>query len=249
MKARRSSAARRAPVAAPPAPTRERYRPPWMRQRVSDVQHAAIGVQSLIDDVVAGAVRLPRFQRPYVWSDAQIARLFDSIIGGYHVGSVLVWEQSCPAAAAVEIFNGVEVPCPAQPYHRLVVDGQQRIGAIVSAAFSGRFWFDVRAGALVTSDGPWCVPARYPLDRRDDSLVTWYEGHAAAHGVDPMELRDAAIAMYALMGSTAISAVRIPSDWPLVRVVESYRRLATEGTPMAADDLAAGLRRALGDGA
>lgn len=38
-----------------------------------------------------GDIKLPKFQRPFVWEKKDILRLLDSIYKGYPVGSVLLW--------------------------------------------------------------------------------------------------------------------------------------------------------------
>ncbi len=35
---------------------------------------------------------LPAFQREYVWSPEQVAELFDSLVRGYPISSMLFWE-------------------------------------------------------------------------------------------------------------------------------------------------------------
>ena len=35
---------------------------------------------------------MPNIQRPFVWSEEQIARLFDSIMREYPISTLLVWK-------------------------------------------------------------------------------------------------------------------------------------------------------------
>ena len=46
---------------------------------------------SLLSDVTKGNIKIPVFQREYVWADEQIMSLLDSIYQGYPVGSLLFW--------------------------------------------------------------------------------------------------------------------------------------------------------------
>lgn len=48
-------------------------------------------LSSLLSDVARGNIKIPVFQREYVWSDEQIMSLLDSIYRGYPVGSLLLW--------------------------------------------------------------------------------------------------------------------------------------------------------------
>lgn len=43
---------------------------------------------SLLDDVTRGNIKIPAFQRDFVWTDEQILGLIDSIYSGYPVGSL-----------------------------------------------------------------------------------------------------------------------------------------------------------------
>ena len=54
-------------------------------------------VRELIHKVQTGRVRVPRFQRPLRWRQAQVVDLLDSISRGYPIGSLLLWRR--PAAA------------------------------------------------------------------------------------------------------------------------------------------------------
>ena len=44
------------------------------------------------DEAEGGGFWLPNIQRPFVWSEEQIARLFDSIMREYPISTLLVWK-------------------------------------------------------------------------------------------------------------------------------------------------------------
>ena len=48
------------------------------------------------DESEGGGLWLPNIQRPFVWSEDQIARLFDSIMREYPIGALLVWKTKEP---------------------------------------------------------------------------------------------------------------------------------------------------------
>lgn len=48
-------------------------------------------LQNLLDEIADGAIKVPVFQRDFVWKPAQMIELFDSIIKGYPIGSLLFW--------------------------------------------------------------------------------------------------------------------------------------------------------------
>jgi hypothetical protein len=112
----------------PREPKRERDRS-WDHKTQSGPQHGSYTVRQLVQDELGkGQLRLPLFQRTYVWTDAQVVRLLESLEQGFHVGSLLLWESYGLPPAEVT-FAGLtfrsEVVDPL-----LVVDGQQRLGAL-----------------------------------------------------------------------------------------------------------------------
>lgn len=232
--------------ALPAPPQRTPVYPPWYRgRRYSEVQHWSPSVRALVEDAQDGGYRLPIFQRPYVWSDDQIVGLFDSMLSGYHCGSLLVWEQPV-LPPSVERFREVEIQSPGTDYPVIVVDGQQRLGAILSVGLSGRWWFDLQTGGITTrGGGAWHVPAGLAMRRdQSDEMFDWYRAHATQHGIDSMLVRDALLALSITLDRSYVSMVRLGRDWTLERVLVSYARLATTGTPMDPAHLAEGLRRA-----
>jgi len=75
---------------------------------------------AILDQVDAGTVLLPEFQRGYVWNRDQVRGLMRSLYKGYPVGSLLVWETD----AAHQAVRGV---APASGTRSLLLDGQQRV--------------------------------------------------------------------------------------------------------------------------
>ena len=51
-------------------------------------------IEEIVTSVKDGYVRLPRFQRPFVWKRKEVLRLLDSIYKGYPIGSILLWNTS-----------------------------------------------------------------------------------------------------------------------------------------------------------
>lgn len=244
MAARRSAKHPAAP-AAPVAPPRERFRPPWLHNGWSSVSHNLHEAADWVGFVRRGRLRLPRFQRGWTWTDAQIVSVVESILRGYHIGQLLLWEQH-RMPASVQRFGEFEVTCAEGPAW-LVVDGQQRLGAICTAACSGRFWVDTMAGQLVTEPGPWRMPASWFLDVGEETgisaIVDHHQEHAARYGLPGDDVRDAAALTRQVVERAYIGAVRFGPDWDIARVMESYRRQATCGTPMDAAEVEDGLRR------
>ena len=83
---------------------------------------------------------LPDIQREFVWSEDQIAELFDSLMRGYPIGTFLFWKLDAAAAVGPEFYEFItdyseltphnpRVNDPASPV-TAVLDGQQRLRAV-----------------------------------------------------------------------------------------------------------------------
>ena len=51
----------------------------------------------LISDIEQGIIKIPQFQRKFVWTLEQTANLLDSILKGYPIGTFILWQagHSC----------------------------------------------------------------------------------------------------------------------------------------------------------
>lgn len=82
-------------------------------------------LSKLIDDIEMGEIGLPDIQRPFVWKNAKVRDLFDSMFRGYPVGYLLFWEnQVGKNTKQIGAHNHQKVP------NLLIVDGQQRLTSL-----------------------------------------------------------------------------------------------------------------------
>lgn len=88
---------------------------------------------SLLQYIEIGDIGLPDIQRPFVWSNAKVRDLFDSMYRGFPVGYFLFWENAS-ASGAKPIGVGRKQHTVA---NRLIVDGQQRLTSLY-AVFRGQ---------------------------------------------------------------------------------------------------------------
>ena len=90
-------------------------------------------VKNLVDDVRIGKIGLPDLQRPFVWKDNKVRDLFDSMLRGYPIGYVMLWESPTGYDEKKSSIGGnkkiYEEP------KELVIDGQQRLTALVAAMY------------------------------------------------------------------------------------------------------------------
>ncbi|KJE20724.1 hypothetical protein FF36_05006 [Frankia torreyi] len=88
-----------------------------------------------LEDLVAqawqGRVRVPHFQRDFRWGSQDVVRLFDSIIKGYPIGSLLLWVRHSGVESVT--LGELRIAAPEGENTFWVVDGQQRITSIANA--------------------------------------------------------------------------------------------------------------------
>ena len=75
---------------------------------------------------------MPTFQRPLRWQADDVVKLFDSILKGYPIGSLLFWKRPFPADATLRI-GAATLSVPAIADGWFIVDGQQRTTALAAA--------------------------------------------------------------------------------------------------------------------
>ena len=87
-------------------------------------------INTLIERVLSGQIRIPGFQRGYVWDPQRVALLMDTIFKGYPYGTVLMWRSS-ERLLTEKALGGFVLPEPTKGYPLdYVLDGQQRITSI-----------------------------------------------------------------------------------------------------------------------
>lgn len=89
---------------------------------------------SLLDDLLRqveqGRLRIPLFQRGFVWKPAQILGLFESMNKGYPVGSLVFWDTDGALPSSGRI-GPLDAPAPpASGPVSYVLDGQQRLAVL-----------------------------------------------------------------------------------------------------------------------
>ena len=64
-------------------------------------------VIDLLTDVKNGRIGLPDLQRPFVWKDAKIRDLLDSMLKGYPIGYIMLWASPINYSNAAQLGNRV----------------------------------------------------------------------------------------------------------------------------------------------
>lgn len=89
-----------------------------------------LSIRNLIDRVERGEIRIPAFQRGFVWDAERISFLMDSIHKGYPFGSVILW-QTRERLKTERQLGPFQLPDPEDNFPiNYVLDGQQRLTSI-----------------------------------------------------------------------------------------------------------------------
>ena len=100
-------------------------------------EHHVSNVTHVISDALEGALALPKFQRPYVWDDKDVCDLLDSMLRGIPIGNLLLWGGWFRGAnIPIDRVRGV-LDAPLKPNPTLILDGQQRLTALLIASGEG----------------------------------------------------------------------------------------------------------------
>lgn len=133
------------------------------------------------DESEGGGFWLPNIQRPFVWSEDQITRLFDSIMREYPIGTLLVWKTKEPLKHRKFIDNvlpGLKLSAFAVPDNThskmMVLDGQQRLQSLfvgLKGSHHGReLYFDTLSG---DSGAPEDIRFGFAFKAKDNAVWPW----------------------------------------------------------------------------
>ena len=86
-------------------------------------------LKDLIMEVENGKLGLPELQRGYVWKAAKVRDLLDSMLKGYPIGYLMIWDAADSGDKSKQI--GTDSKAYSAP-KSLVIDGQQRLTSLFS---------------------------------------------------------------------------------------------------------------------
>ena len=91
-------------------------------------------IRRLVEKASLGELDIPEFQREFVWTKDQVADLLDSLIKGYPIGSLLIWDLN-------EYTSGRYLE-DEKHEKEWIVDGQQRIMSLCLILSRKPYWMD-----------------------------------------------------------------------------------------------------------
>jgi hypothetical protein len=88
---------------------------------------------ALISEIESGQVKIPQFQRQFVWDMPASAKLIDSILKGYPIGTFIYWRTN-ERLRSIRNIGYISLPEPQDgEFINYVLDGQQRITSLFAA--------------------------------------------------------------------------------------------------------------------
>jgi hypothetical protein len=159
---------------------------------------SAISIPDLITLAREGAIRIPRFQRSFVWDALDVRNLLDSIYRGFPIGTVILWRKD--ALDGEVNFGPIHFSTGPVQDALWVVDGQQRIGSLFGALapewaghdFRFEVYFDFSTARFINPKRgvvpPRAIPVREALETR--RLAAWVRSHSDDLEPDDFDMAD-----------------------------------------------------------
>lgn len=146
-----------------------------------------VSIRKIIDDVRGGHILIPRFQRPFVWSDEQRLELLRSVKASMPMGSMLVWRTSKLRLACYDQLGPHHLPAPpADELHArsYLLDGHQRLSTLFGLFAASPSAHDHEADEI-----DWDI--RYNLRTEDFVFACRHEHEPLVRLPDLMDARSA----------------------------------------------------------
>lgn len=220
-------------------------------------------LDDIFKEVTAGKLRIPRFQRPFVWKPDDMLSLFDSIHRGYPIGTLLLWNTS-EKVESLDMVGPLRIPRAGSTSVTYVLDGQQRLSTLYGALrlpenspmgpdqqhWMWWVWYDLKKKEFVhISKGrpePYMLPVRAVLRTMDFLAVS--RQIESDMGADAADLIEEAEGLAQRIKSYKTAMTRIEGG-TLQQAVDIFARLNTRGQSMTPDQMVSALTYSEGPGA
>lgn len=189
------------------------------------------------------ALRIPRFQRHFVWGERDVLELLESIKKGYPIGSILTWRVNKKS----EYFSGYRTDTfpkidEGLESFEVILDGAQRLSSLYGTLKNPKndrvykVHYDTRQEKFFHSaDGEegkkWNVPMSSLFDSREFLSVQ----AQMSISDDSDVILPRALDLYSTFQDYQIPFIAL-SNAELEDVVEVFRRVNSSGTPLSSVD-------------
>ena len=222
----------------------------------SIIKPEVIHIDDLLEEIASGKLRIPKFQRPFVWEPSDMLDLFDSLYNGYPIGSLLLWETAEKITSGSKV-GAIEIPdIEGDGVITYILDGQQRLATLYSclklahdfpcsrdvAEWQWWIWFDLRKETFVhvknEKPQPWFFPVRACYQTTD--FLAQARHIEAECKKDALQLIEKAEHISQKLRSYKIAITRVKGS-NLEHAVDIFSRLNRKGKKITPDQMVSAL--------
>lgn len=213
----------------------------------------------LLSEVRTGKLRIPKFQRSYVWRRQQMTELLDSIYHQFPIGSLLVWETT-EQVSSRQWIGPLKVPDKADGISAHVLDGQQRLSTLSGVLVQldnlngqseddedpdrWQIWFNIEKNTFEHPKPSNAKPEahHFPMSKLLDTVAFLEESQRILYdaGDKGKSYVQKIQALLTRFQSYKVPVIRIKNTG-LNQAVEIFARLNSKGQPMSADEMVSAL--------
>jgi hypothetical protein len=94
----------------------------------------SVRLKRLVERLEAGEIKIPKFQRKFIWGKTSVLELLESLLSGYPIGSLLFWRTESNRFNVERDIEGFTLPPTPEKFPTdYVLDGQQRLTTVFGA--------------------------------------------------------------------------------------------------------------------
>jgi len=223
--------------------------------RIPELRPEIVFLFELVRQLKSGRIRIPRFQRPYVWRRQQMLDLLDSINHQYPIGSLFAWETDEPMSTLHALGPVQFEVSSSSPVY--ILDGHQRLMTVagVLVGIEGkvpegeddpgkwRIVYDTREDRfehLAIGENP--LPHQFPMWSILETFDFLSESDRIVRSgdLDARRYVEKAQSLARSFQTYKIPVIRI-RDTNMTAAVDVFARLNSKGQAMTADQMVAAL--------
>ena len=228
---------------------------PGSKRPRSEVIPEVVFLGKLVERIVSGRIRVPRFQRAFVWRQIDMHQLLESVFFGFPIGSILVWETEEHVSSAQRI-GPVKVDPPPDGLVGYLLDGQQRLSTLVGTLrlreespsivddVDWRVYCDLTTGEFLREPSAGPRPQHFPVRSLLNTSGFFESCRRIAHEVDDVRQAE----LWLNEADRLANAFR-DYQLPVIRIREAdldsavtvFARLNRKGRKMTADEMVSAL--------
>ncbi|MBF0611782.1 MAG: DUF262 domain-containing protein [Magnetococcales bacterium] len=96
-------------------------------------------LHDLLNEIRKGLIRIPRFQRPFVWTPEQRLELLASIKEGLPIGAIMIWRTTRNDIQYYPTIGPHPLNFPQATSYQYLLDGVQRLSTLFGALYQPNF--------------------------------------------------------------------------------------------------------------